>query len=185
MKKTIELILNNKSFSMEVEESVYNKFEEIFISNQNTIDRVLYCLVYRSFKENGLDWLFAAGNGELNAKSIKKLNAIKNFSNKYPSMNIHNTNFSSKNNNHDSYWINPNNRVLKNDWFIILNDFINHRLYLFCIPKEENLQFRHRSDTPQKLDLRIRYRDEDFTEELTGYKLKKYLIDTYEYKSLS
>lgn len=107
----------------------------------------------------------------------------------YTDMSTHNTVFASKNSYAKNYWGNPRGELLKKDWYLILNDKPNSRLYLFFIPRDEfkaiyltEKDFMksgekfliRRSDNPGLIDLQIKYDDELFTDNRSGQKFFAY-----------
>ena len=107
----------------------------------------------------------------------------------YADMSIHNTVFASKNSYANNYWGNPREELLKKDWYLILNDKPNSRLYLFFIPRDEfkaiyltEKDFMRsdekflirRSDKPGLIDLQIKYGDKMFTDTRSEQKFFKY-----------
>lgn len=91
-----------------------------------------------------------------------------------------NVTFASKNRGADNYWANPHFDVLKNDWYLILNDWIEEKLYLFYIPKnsikEHDLVCR--ADKEERIDLQIMYKDVSFTDIRSKISFANYLIKT-------
>ena len=94
-----------------------------------------------------------------------------------------NVTFSSKNKAGNYYWANPLFEVLNQDWYLILNDWINRELHLFKIPvhalKENDLVSR--SDNDKKVDLQIAYNDTTFTDSRSKISFAKFLIMTVSY----
>lgn len=131
-------------------------------------------------------------NNNANAKKfITKSGAINLFRQdlSYTDMSTHNTVFASKNSYAKNYWGNPRGELLKKDWYLILNDKPNSRLYLFFIPRDEfkaiyltEKDFMksgekfliRRSDKPGLIDLQIEYDDELFTDNRSGQKFFAY-----------
>ena len=92
----------------------------------------------------------------------EKKEAIKYLKDKGFSI-INNVNYASRQEKKEEFWINPNIRVLKEDWQLILNNQYENELVLLRIPAEsfimrteaskEGLISRH--DQPNKIDLTI------------------------------
>lgn len=95
----------------------------------------------------------------------------------------HNLTFASKNKAGNYYWANPLFDVLKQDWYLILNDWIKRELHLFKIPvhalKENDLISR--SDNDEKIDLQIAYSDTTFTDSRSKISFAKFLVTTTSY----
>lgn len=113
---------------------------------------------------------------------ITKSAAANLFKNKgFPTS--HNLTFASKNKAGNYYWANPLFDVLKQDWYLILNDWIKRELHLFKIPvyslKENDLVSR--SDNDEKIDLQIAYSDTTFTDSRSKISFAKFLVTTTSY----
>lgn len=91
--------------------------------------------------------------------------------------------FASKNKSVDNYWANPDFAFLDEDWSLILNDWINRKLYLFQIPKNtfSKEDFVKREDRSYKMDIQIMYDDPTFTDNRSSISFRNYLVDTVEY----
>ena len=85
--------------------------------------------------------------------------------------------YASKNKTTNNYWANPNIAVLHNNWYMILNDWISKKLYLFYIPYNsiKQSQLVTRNDQPNKIQLVIKYSDSTFTDENSGVSFRPYL----------
>ena len=171
---------------LELKDGIYNAFNEIVLRGNKSINEVLYRLIIKTIEENNTDWLFGNYYGEVNGKNQKKKNAINVFKKDFHNINIHNTNFASKNTSNNTYWINPHIKCLSSDWFIILNDTINHKLFLFYIPSGQvnASSFVYKNSEPNIMDISIIYNDEDFTDMRSGFKFKKFLVKELEYNTL-
>ena len=94
-----------------------------------------------------------------------------------------NVTFASKNKAGNYYWANPLFDVLKQDWYLILNDWLKRELHLFKIPvhalKENDLVSR--SDNDEKIDLQIAYSDITFTDSRSKISFAKFLVSTASY----
>lgn len=91
--------------------------------------------------------------------------------------------FSSKNRTTFNYWSNPNFDYLNEDWSLILNDWINRKLYLFQIPRNSisYTELVGRNDQPNLIDLQIYENDPNFTDMRSGYSFKRFLVDEIDY----
>lgn len=94
-----------------------------------------------------------------------------------------NTTFSSKNKASNCYWANPLFESLKQDWYLILNDWHKNELHLFKIPvhtlTENDLVCR--ADNEDKIDLQIAYNDITFTDNRSKISFAKFLVTTISY----
>ena len=94
-----------------------------------------------------------------------------------------NVTFASKNKAGNYYWANPLFDALKQDWYLILNDWIKKELHLFMIPaqslKESDLVSR--SDNEEKIDLQIAYNDVTFTDGRSKVSFADFLIKSISY----
>ena len=94
-----------------------------------------------------------------------------------------NITFSSKNRSTYHYWANPDFSVLKEDWNLILNDWVNRKLYLFRIPAysihEQDLVARN--DKPNLIDIQILEDNPSFIDRRSEYSFRRFLIDQIDY----
>jgi hypothetical protein len=96
--------------------------------------------------------------------------------------------FASRNTGNDTYWANPNIEFINYNWWLLLNNYNERKLYIFYIPAnsiEEN-QVKVRADTlgedtPTKIDLQIKYRDDFFADSRSGIQFYQWLIRTISY----
>lgn len=95
----------------------------------------------------------------------------------------HNVTFASKNKVGNYYWANPLFDALKQDWYLILNDWIRKELHLFKIPihtlKASDLVSR--SDNDEKIDLQIAYNDTTFTDGRSKISFAQFLVTSITY----
>ena len=91
--------------------------------------------------------------------------------------------YSSKNRTANNYWANPPFEVLKYNWSLILNDWVNHIIYLFIIPQGEitSDELCGRADKPSLIDLQIAYNDQNFTDTRSGIAFGRFKVDEIEY----
>ena len=113
---------------------------------------------------------------------ITKNAAANLFKNKgYPTN--QNVTFASKNKVSNYYWANPLFDALKQDWYLILNDWIKKELHLFKIPvhtlKANDLVSR--SDNEEKIDLQIAYNDTTFTDSRSKISFAQFLVKSIVY----
>lgn len=91
--------------------------------------------------------------------------------------------FASKNRASYNYWANPNFDYLNEDWWLILNDWVNRKLYLFQIPRNaiQQEELVGRNDQPNLIDLQIYENDPNFTDMRSGCSFKRFLVDEINY----
>lgn len=94
-----------------------------------------------------------------------------------------NVTYSSKNRTTYNYWSNPHFSVLKEDWTLILNDWANHKLYLFRIPHKSisASDLVGRSDKPELIDIQIPDDSPNFVDKRSNFSFKRFLIDQLDY----
>lgn len=94
-----------------------------------------------------------------------------------------NITFASKNKSAHNYWANPYFSALEQDWYLILNDWINRELHLFFIPAKSihPSSLVARFDQQDKVDLQICYDDPTFTDNRSKISFAKYLIKDLSY----
>ena len=91
--------------------------------------------------------------------------------------------YSSKNRTTFNYWSNPSFDYLEEDWSLILNDWVNRKLYLFQIPRNSisYSELVGRNDQPNLIDLQIYENDPNFTDMRSGYSFRRFLADEIDY----
>lgn len=94
-----------------------------------------------------------------------------------------NITFASKNRAAYNYWANPYFSALKDDWYLILNDWNKRELHLFLIPANviSSQQMICRIDQKEKIDLQICYNDPTYTDNRSKLSFAKYLIKSMSY----
>ena len=134
-------------------------------------------------KTNNTKTYYSENKHYSKANNANKFDAIKLFRDKGYYLYNRNTTFASKNDTAYIYWANPDVKLLKDDWFLILNDNIKNKYYLFKIPKGELKfwDFKLRADQNNKIDLQIIYNDNYFTDSRSKIEFRKYLIDEATY----
>lgn len=108
------------------------------------------------------------------SKAINLFNRIGYNLNKY-------TTFASKNKTTSVYWANTDINFLEHDWYLILNDYLLRKLYLFKIPANHLNNMAVRSDKHNLLNIQIKYQNSLFTDIKSNNNFKKYLIETINY----
>lgn len=91
--------------------------------------------------------------------------------------------FSSKNRTTFNYWSNPSFDYLNEDWSLILNDWVNRKLFLLQIPRNSIscTELVGRNDQPNLIDLQIYENDPTYTDMRSGYSFKRFLVDEIDY----
>lgn len=94
-----------------------------------------------------------------------------------------NVTYSSKNRTTYNYWSNPNFAVLEEDWTLILNDWVNQKLYLFRIPRHSipASELVGRNDQPDLIDIQILEDNPNFVDRRSGFSFKIFLVDEIQY----
>lgn len=94
-----------------------------------------------------------------------------------------NVTYASRNRGAYNYWANPEFGMLSVDWNIILNDWINKKIYLFAVPANSIMEHQlvPRSDKSYLIDLQIMYNDTTFTDNRSGISFAKYFIAEIQY----
>ncbi len=116
---------------------------------------------------------------------MRKSNAVKLFRTRGKNINKAVT-FSSKNKASFLYWSNPDFSVLEEDWTLILNDWVNKKMYLFDIPAN-SISFGElipRADKAEKIDIEI-FDDNTFTDKISRYSFAKYVVKASSYEHLA
>lgn len=91
--------------------------------------------------------------------------------------------FSSENETSHVFWANPSYTVLRENWYLILNDKTKHVLNLFMIPADEikRHELVMRNDNQNLIDLQIAYNDSTFTDNRSKKSFKPYFVDRISY----
>lgn len=189
-----------KEVKINVDESVITTVQEVIEPYGLEIEMVIKIMLNRISRESNLDFLLSNTKTKEDSKSLKdepffvtnsyggqinnnavrdmrKSLAISIFRSKgMPYSN--NVTFASKNRSAHNYWANPSFEVLEQDWFLILNDWINRVLYLFKVPSKAISQndLIARADNNNLIDLQILYNDSNFRDTRSNYLFKEFLI---------
>ena len=94
-----------------------------------------------------------------------------------------NVTFASKNKTAFNYWANPFFTALEEDWYLILNDWINRELHLFFIPAKTICpsELVARFDQQEKVDLQICFNDPTYTDNRSKISFSRYLVKNISY----
>lgn len=119
--------------------------------------------------------------------------AIRFFSQMGYDINHNNCNYASKNTTTNLYWANPLTNRLKEDWYLILDDYKKRKLYLFYIPcntfkaipsyvlGDGITELKLKGENYDFLDLQINYGDPNFTDTRSHVKFNKFLVTSTVY----
>ncbi len=169
------------NIEIELEEEKYNKFKEIINQKGKSFSQIVTMIVDKTIEVNDIDWLYTSINGEVRSKNIKTKTAVNLLRKKGYDINLWNSTFASKNARNDVYWLNPDKRHLEENWYVILNDYINKKLYLLYIPKNSINKLKMRND--RICNISITY-DDNLIDIHSGINFKQFLVDTFYYESL-
>lgn len=94
-----------------------------------------------------------------------------------------NVTYSSKNRTTYNYWSNPNFAFLNEDWTLILNDWVNHKLYLFRVPRNSisDSELIGRNDQLDLIDIQIQDDNPNFVDIRSGFSFRQFLVDQIDY----
>ncbi len=185
----------SKQVVLDFDDQIFEQANDVFESIGLDFRSATNMFLKRVIKDGSISFLFSqktvsttervADNeflSPLDKGEMTKYRAIRLFSSRGYKLGKHIT-FASKNRSAYNYWANAVYDMLDNDWYLILNDWINKVLYLFFIPahsiKAEELT--PRSDKPYLVDLQIMYNDTTFTDNRSGYSFNKFLVETINY----
>ncbi|MCM1320856.1 MAG: hypothetical protein NC041_01610 [Bacteroides sp.] len=90
--------------------------------------------------------------------------------------------FSSTNAGNGVFWANPNVKLLSYNWWLLLNDINERKIYVLFIPKDSvnAYELRVRNDKQELLDLQIK-NDGSFIDSRSKYSFKKYFKAAVKY----
>lgn len=94
-----------------------------------------------------------------------------------------NVTYSSKNRSTYNYWANPDFSVLRDDWTLILNDWVNRKLFLLRIPggSISASELVARNDKPNLIDIQILEDNPNFVDRRSEYCFRRFLVDQIDY----
>lgn len=194
-----------KEIKVNVSDSLIDSVHEVIEPLDMDIEMVIKMLLNRISRERNLGFLLPNAIRKEQSKSVYKDNllvlkpndgmvienavcdmrkslAISIFKGKGIMFNGKIT-FASKNRTAYNYWANPPFSILEEQWFLILNDWINRVLYLFKIPSRSILEddLIARADNNSQIDLQILYNDVNFRDTRSDFMFKQFLIMTERY----
>jgi antitoxin component of RelBE/YafQ-DinJ toxin-antitoxin module len=194
-----------KELRINIDESVISSVENVIIPLGIDVEMLIQIVLNRVSREQKIDFLLSTertkdssasyNNDHLpitnssdtyikknDTREMRKSLAISMFRRKGHLSN-NNITYASKNRTAYNYWANPRFEMLEEDWFLILNDWINRVLYLFKIPSGSISQddLIARADHNDQIDLQISYNDVSFRDVRSNVFFKDYLIASEKY----
>lgn len=185
-----------KQQSFYIDESLLKNATEVLDKYGLDIQTVLKITLTRIANEQSFNFLFQSPTNEnktiartsasnsqiIENEDMTKRRAIALFKNEGVKFNG-NITYASKNRAMNNYWANPQFEMLKNDWYIILNDWVNGQISLFFIPANSfrDSEFCARNDQPDKIDLQILYNDSSYSDTRSEARFGNYLIKQLAY----
>ncbi len=145
------------------------------------IDTVIKMTLKRIARDGSVAFLLADGGATRQAsgddRRMTKGQAVSLLEAKGVQFN-RNVTFASKNRAANHYWNNPGFDVLEQDWYLILNDWMNRELHLFCVPAGaiDRASLVCRNDQQERIDLQIRYGDPTYTENRSKLHFAEYHV---------
>lgn len=114
-------------------------------------------------------------------KPLSKPEAINMFQDRGFCLDVSNTTYS-RDFKHKFYWMNIYKKIFDGKRNIILNDSVKQKLFLYIIPDINSLGFKHKPGLTNVYDVLIGYRDKNMVDQRSGVSLKKYYVDSIDYK---
>ena len=193
-----------KELKINIDESVITSVEDVIHPLGIDVEMLIKIVLNRVSREQKINFLLpgeiSKDNGSLSNNQLNGLNtddtiinrndmhemrksiAISIFRSKgYLSNN--NITYASKNRTAYNYWANPRFEMLEQEWFLILNDWINRVLYLFKIPSGSISvdDLIARADHNDQIDLQILYNDVNFRDTRSNIIFREYLATSEKY----
>ena len=175
--------MNKKLIECEIDEEKFQLFKKIVENSGRTINNAIMMLIDKTLTDASIDWLYSTVQGEVRTKNFKKKKSIAMFNKLGYKCSSYNTTFTTKNFNQDTYWMNPDKRHLQEDWYIILDDNINHKLHLLFVPQNSIKSLKMRND--RICNVAIMYNDSQFTEIYSNIKFGNFFKHSISYDSLT
>jgi len=176
-------------------ETVLQNVESILEENGLELQSIFNVMLKKIDREKSIGFLFGQNLYENDIKQRDVQSREKEFefgsnvkmsktiAKKMFSLIENNVTYASKNKGVNHYWANPLCSCLKNDWYLILNDWQARELHLFKVPAfslyAEELVVR--ADKIEFIDLQIAYNDPDFTDTRSGIRFKPFFVKTIKY----
>ncbi len=181
-------------FNVEINQTVIEQAEEICDNNNLSLDIAIAIMIKKIAKDQSISFLFnnhaQPESGTVSIDSPLKVQQPIIYKEAHMTKTIakslfeakgiaisRNYTFASKNATAYNYWANPYTGMLKNDWYLILNDSLRRSLYLFIIPAGSinAMDMCVRNDKPDIIDLQIVYNDSRFTDSRSGRSFARFL----------
>lgn len=180
-----------KELKIFVNESALANAETILEENGLSIQNIVNVVLKRIEREGGIDFLFGKTNSQaldtneerelISSKTSESTKMTKTIAKRLFVLHYDNVTFASKNKGANNYWANPSFDCLKDNWYLILNDWQRKELHLFKIPANSLNNLVARADQPNLIDLQIAYNDPTFTDNRSGCSFKQYFQKTIKY----
>ncbi len=195
--------------TLDVKDEVWEQSQDILNEEDLTLDLAFQLFLQKIVKRGSIKWMFDnVSNKEncINESKFFPMHAEKMILGRNSSMQQNQDNkmtknkairllqsegytiyststFASKNSSANNFWANPNFDYLEDNWSLILNDWINHKLYLFNIPggSIEEFELISRADKQGVIDLQIMFEDPTFTDNRSNYSFLKYKVAEMDY----
>lgn len=178
-----------KNIEINIEQEVYDSVESIVEDLGFDVEIVTKMLIKKIYKEKSINFLLKSNFPEskeiVNIENrLRKSTAIAMFCNEGINLKGKTITFASKNKSANNYWSNPYDYYFENEWFLILNDQFNKKIFLFKIEGgviDSKNELVARADMTDVIDLQISYEDPTFTDTRSKYSFKKFLIKEISY----
>ncbi len=186
-----------KNVVVEVKDEIFEQVNEILDGCDLDMEIAIKMFFKRIIREKSISFMLpktdsceaksrcsdnSASTPRADKGEMRKSIAVRLF--KERKNNLSNTvTYSSKNRTTHNFWANPSFSVLKSDWSLILNDWINRKLFLFYIPENSipaSILYP-RNDQKNLIDLQILENVPGFVDKISGFSFKKFLIDEIDY----
>ena len=185
---------------IEIQDEVLHQATEIIEELGLDVESSIRVFLKRIVRDQSLAFILSNSNGNVISNQVveggvlkaeapkidrgemRKSLAMKMFRErgKYIDKNI---TYSSKNRTTYNYWANPDFAVLEEDWTLILNDWVNRKLYLFRIPAKtiSATELKARNDKPNLIDIQILEDNPNFVDRRSEYCFRRFLVDEIDY----
>jgi len=187
--------------TLDIKDDVLQESEDVLNEQDLTLELAVQLFLQKIVKRGSIAWLFDNTSNNVNYTIMQsrhfptftanqdktknkmiKSRAIRLLRNE--GYTIYKTStFASKNSGANNFWANPSFDYLDEDWTLILNDWINNKLYLFNIPKGsiDSSELTPRADKSEVIDLQIMFSDSTFTDNRSNYSFLKFKVAEINY----
>ncbi len=187
-----------KNVSIEVKDEVFSQVNDILENCGMDMEIAIKMFFKRLIKEGSMAFIMPqmgnsaaiqatasedkTGSSKIDRGEMRKILAIRLFRERGRTLGDTVT-YSSKNRTTHNFWANPSFSVLKKDWTLILNDWVNRKIYLFVIPKNSitRSMLIPRNDQKDLIDLQILENVPGFVDKRSAFSFKPFLRDELEY----